>query len=198
MMSRELALFDFDGTLTRKDSLADFLLWLVGPWPVLRGAVVLAPTLLSHAAGRLDNQRAKERVLTHFIGGWTRDAVVRAGERYAVEQLPRILRPAALERLEWHRLQGHEVAVVTASPREWVEPWTAALGLTLLASELEYVADRATGRLAGANCHGDEKVRRIRGHYDPSAFERLHAYGDTGGDRPMLALADEAHWRPFR
>ena len=115
-----------------------------------------------------------------------------------MERLSAILRPRGVERLEWHWRRGHEVAVVSASVDAWLAPWCEALGLTVMASALEYVDGRATGRLAGANCHGDEKVRRIRAHYCLDDFSRIHAYGDTSGDRPMLALADEAHWRPFR
>jgi HAD superfamily hydrolase (TIGR01490 family) len=197
-MSRELALFDFDGTLSHRDSLLDFLHYSVGGAALLRGGLILSPTLFSHVLGRVANQPAKERVLTHFLAGRTRVELERLGARYALERLPGILRPRALERLEWHRRAGHTIAVVTASVDIWLRPWSDALGLDLLASTLEYVEGRATGRLDGANCHGEEKVRRIREGYALDRFNRIHAYGDTGGDRPMLALADEAHWRPFR
>lgn len=197
-MSRELALFDFDGTLSHRDSLLDFLYYSVGGPALLRGGLALSPTLIGHALGRVANQPAKERVLGHFLAGRTRAELEQWGGRYALERLPAILRPRALARLEWHRRAGHTIAVVTASVDVWLRPWVDALGLELLASALEYVEGRATGRLAGANCHGEEKVRRIREQFDLDRFNRIHAYGDTGGDRPMLALADEAHWRPFR
>lgn len=197
-MSGELALFDFDGTLSRRDSLADFLGFSFG-WPaVVRGGAALMPTLVAYAAGRLANQPAKERVLRHFLGGCPRSELERLGRRYATERLPRILRSTGVERLEWHRREGHAVVVVTASVDIWIQPWCDGLSIDLLASSLEYTDDRATGRLAGVNCHGEEKVRRIRGCYDLTRFRRIHAYGDSRGDRPMLALADEAHWRPFR
>jgi phosphoserine phosphatase len=57
---------------------------------------------------------------------------------------------------------------------------------------------RFAGRYDGSNCHGIEKVRRIRECFDLNEFDRVYAYGDTPGDRPMLTLADEAFYKPFR
>ena len=88
--------------------------------------------------------------------------------------------------------------VVSASLADWVGGWCADQGLELVATEAEVAAGRITGSFAGANCHGPEKVRRITALLDPADYAPIHAYGDSGGDREMLALASEPHYRPFR
>ena len=67
----------------------------------------------------------------------------------------------------------------------------------LLATELEITEGKITGKLRGKNCHGEEKVARIKAAYDLSKFENIFCYGDSEGDKPMLALATQAHYKPF-
>lgn len=195
---RSLALFDFDGTLTFKDSLSDFIAYAVGRPRMLTGACLLSPVLAAYAIKLLDNGRAKQKVLTHFFAGWRAEELRSLGSAYALERLPRILRPQGLERINWHQRQGHEVVVVSASPDIWLRAWTENMHIGLVGTALDEQEGRITGTYQGQNCHGEEKVRRIRAHYTLEEYNTIFAYGDTPGDRPMLALADEAFYKPFR
>jgi HAD superfamily hydrolase (TIGR01490 family) len=95
-----------------------------------------------------------------------------------------------VERLGWHRSQGHEVVVVSASFTDYLRPVADRLGVdAVLATELEVVDGRLTGRLAGANVRGAEKVRRLETWLGDEPAE-LWAYGDSSGDRELLARAD--------
>lgn len=195
---KTLALFDFDGTLTRKDSLPDFIRFAVGTPRMLVGAVRMVPVLFAYGAKIVDNGSAKEKVLSHFFSGWEMNHLEAIGTNYAVSRIPRILRAGALERIEWHCGEEHVVAVVSASPGIWLKAWTDSQGIQLICTRLEEKDGRFSGRYDGVNCHGVEKVRRIRECFDLGSFERIYAYGDTQGDRPMLELADEAFYKPFR
>jgi HAD superfamily hydrolase (TIGR01490 family) len=195
---KSLALFDFDGTLTNKDSLPDFIRFAVGTPKMVAGAVRLAPVLCAYAAKLTDNGSAKEKVLRHFFSGWQMHHLKKIGTRYALSRIPGMLRSKARERLHWHCAKGHVVAVVSASPGIWLEAWTQSLGLQLICTQLKEMNGRFAGRYDGSNCHGIEKVRRIRECFDLNEFDRVYAYGDTPGDRPMLTLADEAFYKPFR
>lgn len=197
-MSRGLALFDFDGTITSGDTLFHFLRHaLPGPRFAL-GAVLLLPVLAGYKLGLIGNARAKSIVLRHFFGGWPEERFRAAGAAFAREMLPLLIRPAALERIREHMARGDRVLVVSASLSDWVGGWCADQGLELLATEAEVRGGRITGRFATANCHGPEKVRRIRAALDPADYAPIQAYGDSSGDREMLALAHEPHFRPFR
>lgn len=197
-MEKTAAFFDFDGTVTFKDSFWLFLKHTVPGARLARGACALSPFLLAYLCGRYSNASIKEKVLTRFYGGWTREAMENAGRMLNERIFPGIVRPAALQRIAWHRERGHRLFLVTASPEEWTLPFARAHGMECVATRLEYCCGRLTGRLHGPNCHGPEKVRRIRELIpDVEEFE-TYAYGDTKGDLPMLEFAKHSEFRPFR
>lgn len=193
-----LALFDFDGTITRCDSFQLFLQRYV-PWPRLAvGVAWLLPVLLRLGLGLIDNGPAKERFLTHFFRGTPEQTFTAMGERFAASMPARMFRPQALARLDRHMTQGDRVIIVTASPETWMRPWAEARGYECLGTRLEYRDGLLTGRIDGLNCRGEEKVRRIREHIRDIKRYTVYAYGDTKGDLPMLGLADQAFFKPFR
>ncbi|MGE4503344.1 MAG: HAD family hydrolase [Thiomicrospira sp.] len=197
-MTKTLALFDFDGTLTTKDSLGDFILHAFGKPKTLIGSIILSPTLAGYALGLIENSQAKQQVINYFFRAKTPQQMQHLGQRYARERIPAILRPAGLQKLQWHQQQGHQIVIVSASAECWLKPWTDAQGYALLATRLEVKQNKLTGAYQGQNCHGEEKVRRIQQAYDLTQYAQIYAYGDTEGDKPMLALADHAYYKPFR
>jgi phosphatidylglycerophosphatase C len=90
------------------------------------------------------------------------------------------------------------VIVVSASAESWIAPWAASHQLELLCTKLEVVHGKITGKIAGENCNGAEKVSRIKAHLDINDYGRIIVYGDSKGDREMLALGTESHYKPFR
>ena len=196
-MSPDLALFDFDGTISRRDSFLLFIRKNVGQLRFWSGMALLGPRIGLFLLGRYPNQALKEDVLTRFLRGWDLERLRAAAELFARETVPGILRPLALERLEWHQGRGDRIIVVTATPEPILAPWCAARGLEILGTELETENGRLTGRIRGENCRGMAKVERIRRHCDPSRYAEIFAYGDTRGDHPMLAMADHPFYRPF-
>lgn len=198
MSTTSLALFDFDGTLTCKDSLADFIVYAVGRPRMILGACRLAPHLAAYTLKFLDNGQAKQSVLAHFFGGWRAEHLRSLGAAYALHCLPHILRPQGVDRIKWHLRKDHEVVIVSASPEIWLQGWTEDWQVGLVGTKLEEQEGRITGKYKGKNCHGEEKVRRVKARYDLEQYNTIYAYGDTQGDHPMLALADEAFYKPFR
>jgi phosphatidylglycerophosphatase C len=191
-----VAAFDFDGTITYRDTMFPFLRHALDLGAFARGGLRSLPVLAAYAARLMANDVAKERAFSNFVGGMDADGLRALGESFAAEVLPRLVRPHALERLQWHRDQGHRCVVVSASVDLYLEPWTAAMELDLLCTRLE-VDDqgRVTGRLATANCYGAEKVRRLEQALGPRDDYVLYAYGDSRGDRELLAAADHAWYR---
>ncbi len=192
-----LALFDFDGTLTRCDTLFDLARQAVGPGAYYLGLAALAPGLAAHKLGQVSATAAKERFLRQYYHGWPTERFAQACATYCARHLPQRLRPAGLARLQWHQAQGHRVCIVSASAEDWIRPWAEPMGLEVLATKLEVQAGALTGRLASPNCNGPEKVARIKAHFDLSQFAQIYAYGDSPGDREMLALAHQPGYRCF-
>ena len=196
-MANALALFDFDGTLTTKDSLGDFILIAFGKPKTVIGGILLSPTLAGYALGLIDNSKAKQQVLKYFFSGMSVEKMQNLGERYAKQRLPNILRATGLDKLTWHQQQGHKIVIVSASTEYWLKPWTDVMGFDLLATQLEVKDHKLTGCYEGENCHGEEKVRRIKTAYDLDQFDEIYAYGDTSGDKPMLNLAQNSFFKRF-
>jgi phosphatidylglycerophosphatase C len=192
-----LAAFDLDGTLTRRDTMWAFL-WLARGWGLILRLLPALPAMLGLILRLVPRRQAKEALLRAAFGGMRRPELERLAARFARERMPALLRPAGWARLQAHRAAGDEVVIVTASLDLWLEPWAAQAGIPLIASQAAFGQDRFTGRLAGPNCYGPEKVRRLGQWLAGRPLARLSAYGDSGGDRELLAAADEAHWRPFR
>lgn len=197
-MNKEIAFFDFDGTITSKDTMLVFLRHLSGNARYNLNMLMLSPWFACLKTGLITNHRAKEILLRRFIGGTTEASLIRACDDFTVNVLPGIIRPKALACIREHQLRDTEVVVVSAAPEYWVRNWCEQEGLALLATRLEVREGMITGMISGNNCHGEEKVRRIREAYDLSQYVSIYAYGDTEGDRPMLSLAQHAHFKPFR
>lgn len=192
-----LVAFDFDGTLTVRDSFTDFLRWRAGPGGWALGLVRMAPAVAAYARHR-DRGVIKAASVKEFLGGVTRDELTRDAQAYADEVWPRMMRPDALKVWEdWGRRGAHRV-IVTASPALTVGPFARRLGAeAILGTDLSFDSqDRVTGAFNGENCRGEEKVRRLRSAYGPD-LRLAAAYGDTSGDAEMLAIAEEPGFRVF-
>lgn len=197
-MNETLVLFDFDGTLTKRDTLSDFIVFDSRPIQLFtRGSAVL-PYYLLYKLGVISAKRAKEKIFVAFFGDVKRAELDRKALRYVQVRLPEILRKNAVSRLSWHKARGHEVAIVSASPCLWLKPWAESVGVTLISTRLQVIDDAYTGFIDGENCNGYQKVVNIKQRYDLESFMEIFAYGDSKGDIPMLGLAHYSFYKPFR
>jgi HAD superfamily hydrolase (TIGR01490 family) len=197
--STVLAVFDLDGTITRGDTLLPFLRFFGGTRSFLLGAVRALPALAGFALGLVSRHAAKEAVLRAFLGGIDGMELQRRGESFARERLPGMVRREAQERLDWHKARGHRCVLLTASPSVYVEPWARAVGFDdVLATQLQYdERGRFTGRFDGANCRGEEKLRRLEAQFGDLAALKTFGYGDSPADRAFLERCTEGIYKPF-
>jgi phosphatidylglycerophosphatase C len=192
----QVAAFDFDGTLSTRDNLVPFLCRAVGRRQVALASIVLAPRLV---AARLDDRRrdaAKAAAVRRLLAGRDAAALRQVGEQFAAEVVDRYLRPDVAARAAWHRAEGHHVVVVSAALTPYLEPIGRTLGCATLGTGLVVdPAGRLTGELLGANVRRAEKVRRLDAWITATLGDapvELWAYGDSTGDRELLARADHA------
>jgi phosphatidylglycerophosphatase C len=191
----EVAAFDFDGTLTEGGSVFDFLSAVAGRRVVLRASAALAPRLAQAAlAGGTVADRTKEELFTRVLAGVDAAHLHQVADEFAASHLAAHVRPEVRRRLDWHRGRGDKVVVVSASPHAYVAVAADRLAADdTIATHLEVDASgRITGRYEGANCRGEEKIRRLRLWMAESGLEgaRLWAYGNSRGDLRMLRAAD--------
>ena len=187
-----VAAFDFDGTLTTRDCMVPFLEHLVGRIRLV-GGVLVHPIAALSAVARRDRDRFKALAVSAAFAGRDVSDVIREGASFASTIRASWLRADTLGRLEWHQQQGHRVVLVSASLGPYLHPLGAMLGLDAVLCTEVVVGDngRYTGELLGQNCRGPEKVRRLCGWLREQNLEgaELWAYGDSAGDRELLAAA---------
>lgn len=192
-----VAAFDFDGTLTYRDTLLPFLFFVAGP---LRGICKLAlqlPRITLSLIKKESRQQIKEGVLKRFLGKMSTDEAHRLGQQFAFKKLYKHLKPDAIERLHWHRDQGHRCILISANLNIYLHTWAKEAGfhdiITSVCEEDEN--GTLTGRLVGLNCWGPEKIRRLLELLGPNSEYTLYAYGDSRGDKELLDSADYSFYR---
>lgn len=197
MNGKVLALFDFDHTITKKDSFLDFLRYRFTMMELLQGAVFLFPSMILYKIGVIPNWRAKEIALQYFFAGWHVEKFRGSASDYSKKNLWKIIRPVALAKLKWHKQKGHRVMIVSASLRAWLQGWCSQHGVELISTEVETSKGKVTGFLKTPNCWGAEKLKRIREQVCLEDYDFIYAYGDSAGDTEMLSIADEAwyNWK---
>lgn len=191
----DLALFDFDGTLSTREMFPDFVHFAVPRWRLAIGKALLAPVIVGYKLGWVPGNFTRASILAAAFRGVDADALQRLGKRFADEVLAAALRPEAMARLRWHQSRGDVVAVVSGSLDLYLAPWCAQHGVALLCSVVETRAGRLTGRYRGPQCVGEEKARRVREHFDLTRFDCVYAYGDTHEDHALLSIADRRWYR---
>ena len=190
-------LFDFDGTLTTRDTFIEFIKFYSGTIGFIIGFILLSPMLVLYKLKIVPNWRAKEYVLSYFFKGEHIDEFNTKGKAFAERILPAMIRKKTVDKFNRYIEQGDMVIIVSASAVNWVKPWADKHGVELIATNLEIKNDRLTGRILGRNCYGPEKVSRIKGQINLSDYSEIHVYGDSRGDREMLDLATHAFYKKF-
>jgi phosphatidylglycerophosphatase C len=190
--------FDFDGTITTRDSFTAFLKWRAGPARYAIGVLRLLPALVAYLFHR-DRGRIKAQAVAEFLKGAPRERLEADARRFAETHSRQLFRPDAVA--AWKRWQRERVrlVIVTASPTTVVAPFARGLGAdALLGTEIAWDAQgRAAGAFSTPNCRGPEKVARLKAAFGPN-FRLRAAYGDTGGDKEMLAMAEIPGYRVFQ
>ncbi|MBO9711020.1 MAG: HAD-IB family hydrolase [Caulobacter sp.] len=193
-----LVAFDFDGTLTVRDSFTAFLKWRVKPMRHFVGMVRLFPAAVAYVFDR-NRGKIKAAAVREFLKGVPQEQLEREARAFAQSEAPRLFRPDALAVWRRWRSKGARLVIVTASPDIVVAPFARGLGADMLIGSRLAFDDRGrvAGWLDGPNCRGPEKVERLRATFGEDV-RLAAAYGDTSGDHEMLQIAHEKGYRIFR
>lgn len=195
---KNLALFDFDGTITSVDTLFDFLRYCFGDGRVTKEIFICLPWMVAGLTGITTRAAAKEVFLSRFLGGVSVNLFSQYCQRYCDRRLPDVLRYQALKRIEWHQASGDDVYIVSASPEDWIKPWAEQRDIEVLATQLATCGELLTGTFRSANCNGQEKVTRIREAIELGNYGKIFAYGDSSGDSGMFGISDASYFRKFK
>jgi HAD superfamily hydrolase (TIGR01490 family) len=190
-----LALFDFDGTITDRETFAAFLRYAIPRHRRVLGTALFPPLVIGYRLGLVSGVHIRSKLVDFGFRGLSADAVAQAGRHFAAQVLPSILRPEAMQRIRWHKAQGDKIVVVSGALDVYLSPWCEQQQLELVCSSLEARHGVLTGRYEGQQCVKAEKCRRVRELCAPESFPVVYAYGDTEEDLDMLAMAQRKFYR---
>ena len=192
-----VAVFDFDGTITYKDTFLPFLKFIMPLSKFLTGILCLTPILLKLKLGFISSQAAKDAFLSYYIRDCNLEWFDKQCRQYADTVLHKMIRPQMMERIHWHYAQNHVCIVISASPEAYITYWAQKNHIQyVLATKLAVNQDNIlTGKIDGLNCKGKEKVARLHQWTGSRNIDYLYVYGDSEGDRDLLSIANEKYYR---
>lgn len=196
--NQAIALFDFDGTITKKSTTTPFLKCLSGRTFLLK-LLTKIPSLISYHCHFSSLDQLNNIIASTFFKGLTREHLYQTGEHFSNQIIPSLVKKTALERLKWHQDQGHYCILATAAFNIYIDYWAKISGFDAIAStQIHFDSqDVASGTIQGQSCYGAEKLKRVLDLIG-SEPRLIYAYGDSSGDAEMLAYATHAHYRIFK
>ena len=198
MKNETIAVFDFDGTITKKDSLLEFVKFSKGSLRFYFCFLLFLPMLVAMKFKLLSNQKVKQRVFTYLYKGISIETFNKWGTEFC-EVIDIMLFPKAIEALKSHKCHGDKIVIVSASIENWLLPWAGKMGVDMvLATKIETDKNGLlTGRFLTQNCYGQEKVNRLLEAFPNRGAYKLVAYGDSRGDKELIEFADEGFYGRF-
>lgn len=192
---RNIVVFDFDGTITQKDTLLEFIKYAKGKSCFYLGFFLHIPFLLAYKMGLYPNWKIKQQIFTYFFKGMKYEYFCQLGIDF-IPVVSLFIDEDRMNSLEWHKQRGDKIYIVTASIKEWVEPWCKKHGIENVLATLIEVDENGylTGRLKSKNCFGSEKVKRFIEVEPNRESYFLYAYGDSAGDREIINFSDKGIW----
>ena len=175
-----LAVFDFDGTITNRETFRRFLWFCLGKRLILL-TLLACPRLICYGLGLHSRKAMKEFFIRSAFKGMTESDLQKRAKSFAEKKIPNWIRPEALKRIHWHKEQGHVLLINSASPDVYITPWAKSVGFSdVISSKIAVsAAGLVIGHLEGDNCWGEEKVQRLKKWIAEKQPAEIYAYGDT-------------------
>ena len=195
-MMKKLYLFDFDGTLTYKDTMFMFLKFY-DPKKYSFQFLKHIPLFILLKLKLADAESVKKSLIASILKGKSRYQIEKKAQQFFEENYPSLFRENALDFINNIDRTHTESYIVSASLDIWVKPFAEKFNMKLLSTQAEFKDDIFTGKFVGKNCNKEEKVNRIKLEIGDKKFDKIIAFGDTSGDKAMFKFANESHYRFF-
>lgn len=195
----KLYAFDFDGTITTKDTFIAFIRFVKGDLRTFLGLLLYAPILIMMKLKLYPNWKAKQQLFTYFFKGMNMKEFKLKCNEFARHNKA-LIRPLALIEIQKALKEGEKVIIITASIDMWVRPFFSELdkNIHIVGTKIEEKEGKVTGHFVTHNCYGAEKVNRLKEIMPNRNSYELISYGDSRGDKELLEYADKGYFKPFR
>jgi len=195
-VKHRIAVFDFDGTITTKDTLLEFIRFSKGNFPFIWGFMLHFPLLIAFKLKLYPNWKIKQKLFSYYFKGMKLSDFDFLCKDF-FQHASGLIRPEAKKAIKRHIDAGDSLVIISASIENWVCPFAYHLNIqTVLCTKIE--TDRAgllTGNFSTSNCYGQEKVNRLIKLFPQREDYYLVAYGDSKGDKELMDFADEKMYR---
>ncbi|KQK24841.1 HAD family hydrolase [Chryseobacterium aquaticum] len=193
---KKLYCFDFDGTLTYKDTMFLYLKFYNSSKFRIQ-FVKHIPLFILLKLKLADTEKVKKSFIGSILKGQLQTKIEDKSKLFFEEYYPKILRENALDFIGNIDKENTDSLIVTASLDIWTKPFAEKLQMKLVATQAEFKNGIFTGNFIGKNCNGEEKLERIKTEINGAKYDKIIAFGDTSGDKPMLQWANEGHYQFF-
>lgn len=194
-----LVLFDFDGTITNKDTFTKFIVSSASPARLIVGGIFILPAFILYKLGVLPASRMRPLVSKVAFAGVCEKHINAKAQGFVCHYLPTVMRKPVLDKIAQHKEKGDRVIVVSASLSPYMNIWCQGLGVEVICSELAVRKGKLTGSYVKGDCSGIRKVIHIKQRLNLQHYHNIIAYGDTEEDYPMLNIATTRFYKgkPF-
>ncbi|MNK56206.1 2-hydroxy-3-keto-5-methylthiopentenyl-1-phosphate phosphatase [compost metagenome] len=193
---KKLYLFDFDGTLTYKDTMFLFLKFY-NPAKYSFQFLKHVPLFVLLKVKLASAEAVKKSFISSILKDESKYQIEKKAKLFFEENYPSLFRENALDFINNINRENTESYIVSASLDIWVKPFAEKFNMKLLSTEAEFQNDIFTGKFVGKNCNKEEKVNRIKTELGDKKYDKIIAFGDTSGDKAMFKFANESHYRFF-
>ena len=199
MKKNKLAIFDFDGTVSKIDSTKFFLKISFGKIYFFYGYYLrFIHLFILSKIGLYEFIELKEKRISFFLKDITLKKFDQLTLKFNNIFFGNYLKPDALKKLEWHKKNNHEIVILSATLSNLLSQWSSSNDYILIANNLSFKDDISTGYFERPDCSFDEKLIRLKEIVDLNNFDHIYGYGDTQSDISFLNIVDEPYFRYFK
>lgn len=195
---QQLAVFDFDKTMTDRHSFWRFLRYCAGHFKFYFAPFLFPKDIMRFYRKEITLMEFREIAIKYFFLGMDKSNFMNKATKFSKEKIPGWIVTEALEKVKEHQEKGHKVALVSNAAQEYLTPWATYLGFDyIIGSRFDIESNKLTGKLIGDHCYGAEKVKRLQLEVGQLENYELYVYGDSEGDKELLEKATHPYYRSF-
>ncbi|NNH00375.1 HAD-IB family hydrolase [Acinetobacter sp. ANC 5414] len=186
--NKNLALFDFDGTLCKKDSFTGFIFYALSKRHIIKQGIKILPWIQAYYLNAYPAHAMRSKLFRAMFSNADVLELEQIAQEYASNLISQ-LNPPLLKQLKQHQVLGDEVVLVSASVDVYLKHFCNLLNIDLICTQTEQVNNTYTGQYTTLDCSSEQKKLRILEKYSLDHYSMIYAYGNSVEDNEMLSLA---------
>ena len=187
--NKNLALFDFDGTLCNKDSFTGFIFHALSKRHIVKQGIKILPWIQAYYLNAYSAPAMRSKLFRAMFTDANALELNTLAQEYAA-QLMSQLNSSLFKQLKQHQTLGDDVVLVSASIDIYLESVCELLEIDLICTQTETIDHVYTGHYVSPDCSSEQKRLRILEKYNLDEYDSIYSYGNSHEDNEMLALAD--------